>query len=76
MTVVYDRLGHLRADTLNELHEFARTLGLRRAWFQGRASRFPHYDLTTTNARRRAKAAGAIEISVRDMVRQHQEDQP
>jgi hypothetical protein len=42
------RLGpnaHLFADSLEELHAFARTLGLRSDWFQNRPD-FPHYDLT------------------------------
>lgn len=36
---------HLVADSLDELHLFARSLGLRRAWFQAQAS-LPHYDVT------------------------------
>ncbi len=36
---------HLVADTLAELHDFADRLGLRRDWFQERAS-YPHYDIT------------------------------
>lgn len=35
---------HLEADTLEELHAFARRLGLKREWFQPRSS--PHYDLS------------------------------
>jgi hypothetical protein len=30
---------------LDELHAFAHTLGLKRAWFQAHAS-LPHYDIT------------------------------
>jgi len=37
---------HLLADSLDELHSFAETLGLKRAWFQSKAS-YPHYDITT-----------------------------
>lgn len=36
---------HLVADSLQELHEFAKQLGLRRSWFQHSAS-YPHYDVT------------------------------
>lgn len=35
---------HLAADTLDELHRFAKRLGLKRSWFQDHV-RFPHYDL-------------------------------
>jgi hypothetical protein len=39
------RCGHLVSDTsLEELHEFAKELGLRREWFQVKS--IPHYDLT------------------------------
>jgi hypothetical protein len=39
------RCGHLVSDTsLEELHEFAESLGLRREWFQEKS--IPHYDLT------------------------------
>jgi len=43
---------HLVADSLSELHEIARLLGLRRKWFQVSAS-YPHYDVT---AKTRARA--------------------
>lgn len=36
---------HLVADTLDELHAFAQSIGLRRGWFQANAS-LPHYDVT------------------------------
>lgn len=49
---------HLVADTLPELHAFAEQLGLRRAWFQERAS-YPHYDVTAS-VRGRALQMGAL----------------
>jgi hypothetical protein len=54
---------HLIADSNEELHAFAAKLGLRREWFQPKASG-PHYDLT---AKRRALAvaAGAVELDDR-----------
>jgi hypothetical protein len=36
---------HLVADTLPELHDFAKKLGLQKTWFQRNAS-YPHYDVT------------------------------
>ena len=48
---------HLVADTLSEVHEFARQLGLRRSWFQER-SVYPHYDVTVS-VRDKALALGA-----------------
>lgn len=62
----YRKACHLTADTITELHEFAASLGLKRAWFQDH-SRVPHYDLTP-NKRTAAVQAGARSISVREMV--------
>ena len=57
MTVYIDKLpadsswgkwangAHMLGSDLDELHAIAQTLGLRRAWFQDKAS-FAHYDLT------------------------------
>jgi len=44
--------GHLQADTTDELHDFARRLGLRREWFQGKPGRpeNDHYDLGWSGA--------------------------
>ena len=56
------RLGpscHMFASSEEELHAFARRIGMRRAWYQ--EERVPHYDLTQ---RKRALAVqrGAIEL--------------
>lgn len=53
---------HLYADTIEELHQFADHLGLRRSWFQHKPGhyRLPHYDLTP-GMRRRAVQSGAVE---------------
>lgn len=50
---------HLVADSLEELHVFAATLGLKRTWFQSRAS-YPHYDVTTA-VRDRALRLGTLQ---------------
>jgi hypothetical protein len=54
--------GHLQADTVDELHEFAARLGLRPAWFQSKPGRpeNDHYDLTRVG-RERALALGAVD---------------
>lgn len=57
---------HLTADTKDELHAFARSIGLRRSWFQDKARGLWHYDITKT-VRIKAVKAGAVEISWRDM---------
>jgi hypothetical protein len=53
---------HLVAETLDDLHEFAQAIGLKREWFQDHP-RHPHYDLTTIRAVRRAINRGAVLVS-------------
>jgi len=57
---------HLTADDIDELHAFARRLGLKRAWFQPRSS--PHYDLTPKR-RERALELGAVFVPAREQAR-------
>lgn len=69
---IYERDGfrwcHLTADSVEELHAFAATLGLKRSRFQTKPGRpwVDHYDITETT-RCEAVALGAIEISFREM---------
>ena len=72
------RWSHLIADTQEELHEFAKRLGLQRSWFQdpgatgspaepgSRELEFWHYDVTE-GKRLRAIQLGAVAISFRDL---------
>lgn len=53
--------GHLFGTNLEELHQFAADIGLRRAWFQTGKSGFPHYDLTR-NKRKQALDQGAVSL--------------
>jgi hypothetical protein len=57
---------HLVADSLDELHWFANSLGLKRAWFQGHAS-LPHYDVTV-ETRVVALNRGAVDSDRRTLV--------
>jgi Protein of unknown function (DUF4031) len=59
------RWSHLLADDVDELHAFARGIGLRRSWFQGPPGHHPHYDVTDTK-RRQAIQAGAKAITWRE----------
>jgi Ser/Thr protein kinase RdoA (MazF antagonist) len=54
--------GHLQADTIEELHEFAARLGLKRSWVQLRPSRpeMDHYDCTRSK-RELALKLGAVD---------------
>lgn len=55
---------HMTADTRAELDAMADRIGLRRAWIQHPGTWKEHYDLTQSR-RRRAVAAGAIEVDSR-----------
>lgn len=67
---IYQRWGlrwcHLTADTTEELHAFASSLGLPRSRFQTKPGRpwVDHYDITSER-RERAVALGAVEITLR-----------
>lgn len=59
---------HLATDgPIEELHDFARSIGLPRMAFHGRA-KHPHYDVRAAD-RARAIAAGAIEVTSKELVR-------
>uniref|UniRef100_A0A6M3JHH0 DUF4031 domain-containing protein n=1 Tax=viral metagenome TaxID=1070528 RepID=A0A6M3JHH0_9ZZZZ len=64
--MVYTDGVHLVADNVWELHTFAKSIGLRRSWFQD--GHIPHYDLTTKRKARQAIDVGAKKISVREIV--------
>ena len=74
MTVYVDRarhgyrrmvMSHMMADTVDELHAMADSIGLKREWFQPQSS--PHYDLCQAK-RALAINAGAVEASRQQMV--------
>ena len=58
---------HMVSDeSVEELHEFAATIGLKRKAFQSTSR--PHYDLRSSK-RRLALSMGAQEVGMRDLVR-------
>jgi len=50
--MIYTDGVHLIGDNLQELHIFAKSVGLQRQWFQ-KHSRHSHYDITTSRMLRR-----------------------
>lgn len=61
---------HLIADSVEELLEFAVSMGLKPEWFQPKSS--PHFDLTV-EGRGIAVRHGAVEIDQRQLVRKLRE---
>ena len=68
----WTKSSHLFADTLEELHAFAGRIGMKRAWFQHKPGRLPHYDLTEKR-RGKAIALGALEMDRRRAVEKWRE---
>ena len=64
--MVYTDNTHLVADTVEELHSFAVSLGLRREWFQSNP-KHPHYDLFGSMVQK-AIDRGAKQISSKEIV--------
>lgn len=54
---------HMRADSKEELHAFAKKIGRKRCWYH----RGDHYDLTPS-FRAKAVAAGAIEVTPEELL--------
>ena len=63
---------HMTADTLAELHEFARRIGIKRHWFH-RTKLAPHYDLIEVE---RAAALAAAPNTSRRWNRRGAAEQP
>lgn len=64
----WDKACHMVADSDEELHDFAKRIGLRQNWHQVSDSGLSHYDLTP-GRRKEALRAGAIEIDRERMVK-------
>lgn len=74
MSVYVDNVGilykgkprhHMTADSLDELHAFAESLGIKRCWFH-KARTHPHYDVTDEQ-REAALQAGAKAVDARTL---------
>jgi len=61
--ILYDGV-HVSTDNrdIGELHDFAERIGLSEDRFHVKGSRFPHYDLLTTDERIRASVYGAEKV--------------
>lgn len=66
--ILIDSVGHMVSNSsLEELHDFAKRISMRREWFQDK-NNHPHYDLTTGNAKERALEKGAIMVTSKELV--------
>jgi len=60
------KMSHMIADTVEELHEMADNIGIKRKWFQGQAS-FPHYDICQSKKKEAVDCFGAIPVTQREL---------
>jgi len=67
--MVYTDKVHLVADSLEELHNFAISIGLKRHFFEGVKKGHPHYDLTNKIILDKALSAGASIVSSKEIVK-------
>lgn len=61
------KMSHMIADSEEELHAMAQSIGVKRKWFQG-----DHYDICMAK-RTRAIELGAITLSMRELVAKRRE---
>jgi hypothetical protein len=69
--IVYDLWGHMvSTENLEELHDFARMMGLDRRLYHvdGRGEHHAHYDLLNNRLKERARMFGAVKVRARDLV--------
>lgn len=68
INIPYGRMvmNHMFADSIEELHEMADSIGINRKWFQNKPG-FPHYDIAKSK-KARAIELGAKEVTPREMV--------
>jgi len=59
------RMSHMIADSLDELHAMAHSIGMKREWFQ--QTSFPHYDVSDER-RAAAVALGAVAVERKELV--------
>lgn len=67
--IITDGTHLVSTESEQELHTFAQHIGFKREWYQAHATH-PHYDITTTNALRRAVEAGAQMVTRREVLTQ------
>jgi len=68
--MIYTDGTHLATDgDLQDLHDFAASINLKRHYYHGKMKGHPHYDLTNRDFLLRAIAKGAIYVTSKELVR-------
>lgn len=67
--ILLDQMGHLVSDkSLDELHDFAAKIGMKREWFQDTGTQHPHYDVMGV-MKSKAVRHGAKLVDSRELVK-------
>lgn len=67
--MIYTDGVHMIGSSIEELHEFAKTIGLHRCYYRNpRKKKHPHYDLMNNKIRELAFANGAVLKTDREIV--------
>jgi hypothetical protein len=69
--ILYDHWGHMvSTESVEELHEFARAMGLDRRLYHanGRGEYHAHYDLLNDRLKERARAFKGVKVRARELV--------
>ena len=66
--MIYTDKIHLMASTLEELHTFAQSIGLKRYYFHGVRKGHPHYDLTNKEIVDKVVESGVKVMSTRWLI--------
>lgn len=69
MSVYLDSIGHMLADSREELEHMARRIGHKPEWIQKPGTVHEHYDITSLARRRLAVRLGCIPITLRETAR-------
>jgi len=67
MTIFTDGVHLVSDSSVDELHDFAQRIGLKREWFQDKP-RSPHYDMTVRWRAKRAEDHGATKVSMTELI--------
>ena len=66
--MIYVDKVHMVADSIDELHKFAKEIGLKRHFFEGVKKGHPHYDLTNKTIMQKALDNGAMVVNSKKIV--------
>lgn len=60
--MVYSDGVHIVADTIEELHEYCASVGIKRCWFEGVRKGHPHYDLPFSKSHKVIFGKGQVQL--------------